>query len=394
MSNVNDDYWNSSSTSKFNFDDEDLCASQIDSVANDVFSSKQENNINIFAIDFIISKKSLDLLLADADTESVYMVTTVGEAIKKLVRGNKVVLEQFKSYKDKLQLLDEAITTYNGDIILRVTDFLRSTLKFSLFCNILVKRRVALVHYSDFLKLQGNSDELENLYMATGFTTNIKDLYFLKTRSEKNKRETLNRLKYFVSSHSQYLDSFNENKFLSDYVRFLEWQITNGEDKDSVIKQLAIVCKKQWEQNANDDQVNDFKNLFKIDDAQFEWTVLNCLCHLGLWKKLIGMFVKPNWFTKRNVLKSAINSDNFIWGVSRHDPPKNVIEQLLTCLYDSEKSLAFAEKFQCYKFMIEYYINQKDRMGLLRCLEKVVANSEEYFTIKKALESQDKRWKN
>lgn len=38
--------------------------------------------------------------------------------------------------------------------------------------------------------------------------------------------------------------------------------------------------------------------------------------------------------------------------------------------------------------MIEYYINQKDRTGLLQCLDKVLVNSEEYFTIKKALESQ------
>lgn len=60
-----------------------------------------------------------------------------------------------------------------------------------------------------------------------------------------------------------------------------------------MIEQLAFVCKKQWEQNTNDGQVLDFKNLFKIDDSQFEWIVMNCLCHLGLWKKLIGMFVKP-----------------------------------------------------------------------------------------------------
>lgn len=49
------------------------------------------------------------------------MVSTPVDAIKKMVRGNKVVLEQFKSYKDKLQLLDEALTTFNGDIILRVS---------------------------------------------------------------------------------------------------------------------------------------------------------------------------------------------------------------------------------------------------------------------------------
>ncbi|XP_044764779.1 spermatogenesis-defective protein 39 homolog [Coccinella septempunctata] len=393
MSNLNDDYWNSSSTSKFSFDDEDLSASQIDSVANDVFSSKQEE-INIFAIDFIISKKCLDLLLADVDTENIHMVSTPSDAVRKMVRGNKVVLEQFKSYKDKIQLIDEALTTYNGDIILRVTDFLRTTLKFSLFCNVLVKRRAALVHYADFVKLQGNLEELENLYMATGFTTNIKDLYFLNTRCEKNKHDTLNKLKYFISSHSHYLDSFNERKLLSDYVRFLEWQITNGENSNSVVEQLALVCKKQWEQSTDDDQVVAFKNLFRVDEAQYEWTVMNCLCYLGLWKKLIGMFVKPNWFTKKNVLKSVINSDIFIWGVSRHDPPKNVIDQLLTCLSDSDKSLAFAEKFQCYKFMIEYYINQRDRTGLLGCIDKVAANSEEYFMIKKALESQDKRWKN
>ncbi|KAK9889322.1 hypothetical protein WA026_004600 [Henosepilachna vigintioctopunctata] len=314
--------------------------------------------------------------------------------MNKMINGHKLCLEMYKSYKDKLLLLDEALKTQNGDIILRVTDFLKKTLKFNIFCNVLMKRKVALLEYSNFLKSQANLDELEDLYMATGFTSNIRDLYFLNNRNGVNKQETLNRLKSFISSHSQYMNSFNEEKLMLDCVRFLEWQIIKKEESDSVIDQLALICKNQWEQNSKDDLVNEFKTLFKIDDIQFEWTVINCLSSMGSWKKLIGMFVKPNWLTKKNILKTAITSDHFIWGISRHNPPKNVLEQFLACLSDTEKSLALAEKFQCYKFMIEYYTNQRDRLGLLSCMDKVITNSEEYHMIRKALESQDKKWRN
>ncbi|KAL3290044.1 hypothetical protein HHI36_023415 [Cryptolaemus montrouzieri] len=369
---MDDDYWNSSSLSNFNFDDEDLSTSYIESVANDIFSSKPEEN----------------LLLAGSESQNVYMVLPVEEMIQKMIHGRGFVLEVYKSYKDKLLLLDEAVKTLNGDIICRENIEIQYILQHT------NQEESGIGSIFKLFKMRGNIEELENLYMATGFTTNIRDLYFLSKRNGANKQETLSRLKCFISSHSQYLNSSSEKKFFEDYSKFLEWQIIKQESCDSVIEQLAVICKKQWEQGTNDDRVNEFKSLFKISDAQFEWTIVNCLSFMGLWKKLIGMFIKQNWMSKKNMLKTSLNNEYLIWGVSRHNPPKIVLEQLLTCLNDTEKSLALAEKLKCHKFVIEYYISQRDRVGLLSCMSKVVTNSEEYFLISKALDAHDKKWKN
>lgn len=393
MSNI-EEYWNTSSTTSFNFDDEDGVTATIDLIANDVYSLDQNESSDIFAIDSIISPSCLEIILSDVETQNIYSVPPIEETIKKLFFGQIVSLEPYKSFKDKILLLDHAIQSWDCDIILRVIHFLKTTLSSNIFYQQLVKRTTTLHQYSNYLKAQGNLMALENLYMATGFTSNIRDLYFLGLRGNLSKKEELNKLNLFMSSHSQFCSNSNEIKMFDEHKSFLMWQIENKQTADSILEQLAVLCKTNWEKNLNDDKINQFKNQFQISDGQFQWVAMNILCHLGLWKKLISMFVKQNWLVKKQVTVSAINTEHFIMGVYRHNPPKNIMEQLLPTMSDMERALILAEKIQCVRFIINYYINQRDRVNLESLLSKVKEKSEDYFIIKKALESQDKKWKN
>lgn len=61
-----------------------------------------------------------------------------------------------------------------------------------------------------------------------------------------------------------------------------------------MIEQLALLCKDEWKKNKNsNDNIMEFKKLFKIDDMAFDWTIMNVLASMELWLQLTALFVKP-----------------------------------------------------------------------------------------------------
>lgn len=77
----------------------------------------------------------------------------------------------------------------------------------------------------------------------------------------------------------------------------------------------------------------------------------------------------------------------FVYGLSRHKPSIDILEQYLSCITDSEKSLHLAQKLQCHKIVIQHLVNQKDRLALMAYKVKVAPHQEEYFLIENALQS-------
>lgn len=77
-------------------------------------------------------------------------------------------------------------------------------------------------------------------------------------------------------------------------ISFLEWQIEKDESADSVIEQLAVLCRNEWEKNKNsNDVIMEFKNQFRIDEMVFEWTAMNVMASLQHWPQITALFVKP-----------------------------------------------------------------------------------------------------
>ncbi|KAJ8928522.1 hypothetical protein NQ314_018898 [Rhamnusium bicolor] len=94
-----------------------------------------------------------------------------------------------------------------------------------------------------------------------------------------------------------------------------------------------------------------------------------------------------NWLTKKNALKTVMNPEIFVYGMSRHKPPKDVLDQYLNCISDSDKSLYLAQKLNCHKFVIQHYIHHRDRLALISYKGKIAPQNEEYFMIENALQS-------
>lgn len=76
-----------------------------------------------------------------------------------------------------------------------------------------------------------------------------------------------------------------------------------------------------------------------------------------------------------------------MFGISRHSPPKDILEQFLNYMPDSEKSMTLAHKLQCHQFIIKHFITQKDRLALIGYKARIAPHEQEYFLIETALQS-------
>ncbi|XP_057672792.1 spermatogenesis-defective protein 39 homolog isoform X1 [Diorhabda carinulata] len=382
-----EDFWNTSSSSGFNFDEEEE-QSQPDYV----FTTIPEEN-SFISIHSLISKNSLDLILGDIKSTNEYVVPPVEEVIRKMFIGQTYSLEVYKKYSDKILLLESALDLMDGNVILNVILFLKSTLKQNLFFQ-LVKKKVALKHYVHHLIVNNGYQELADLYMAIGQSYDFKQLYYLIGRDIKNKDILFKRLQAFITEHMQKVYNLDDRIELDANTQFLRYQIEVKETCNSAIEQLASLCKKEWSRSKNAiDIIMEYKMRLNIDNFAFEWTVMNVLASMKMWPQLSDFFIKPNWL-KKNSLKTVIPAETFVWGLSRHDPPKDVLEQYLPHIPDSDRSLYLAEKFNCHKFVIQSYVNQKDRLALISYKSKVSPQNAEYFLIENALQAVDKKWKN
>ncbi|CAH1969950.1 unnamed protein product [Acanthoscelides obtectus] len=277
------------------------------------------------------------------------------------------------------------------DVIL----YLKQTLKQNICFQQLSKWKMAVNHYAYYLIVNNHFQELADLYIATGATSNMRQLFYLIGKDVSANDVLCNRLEHVYTEHLQNFAKQEEKVEVSNNMLFLQWQLEHGESATSVIEQLAFLCRKELQKkNVALTTISEFKKQFKIDDYDFEWTVMNVIASLQMWSLLSEFFIKHNWFTKKQVFKTIIPSDVFVYGLSKHCSPKEVLEEYLVYTTSTEKSLRLAQKLGCHKFIIQYYTNQKDRSALIAYKGRVLPHSEEYFFIENAIQSLDKKWKN
>ncbi|XP_052768917.1 spermatogenesis-defective protein 39 homolog [Mya arenaria] len=92
----------------------------------------------------------------------------VEETVKRMILGQPFSLEQYRSKQEKLDLLDKAIATHDGNAIIAVVVFLKRTLKEQLFNLELMRRPVAVEQYLAYLKAHFNLHQYEHMLQLLG----------------------------------------------------------------------------------------------------------------------------------------------------------------------------------------------------------------------------------
>ncbi|GJQ66847.1 putative peptidyl-lysine hydroxylation [Trypoxylus dichotomus] len=298
MSLTDEEYWKKSTLEGFNFDDDadepPTSLSPSEGSTEPVFSSTLRNNAAL-PTHAIISKWGLDIILQDTRLPPEIRTYSTEETIKKLFLGLPCLLDNFRSLEQKIDLLQKAVETADGNIILKVVLFLEKTLKQSLLHIHLPKYKLALVHYCNYLVQENKLQELNYLYMAIGNNTGMSNLFYIPCQNFSSRKRIQAELEKFLNESGNVIPDCNKH-LLHGFKTFIELQKTDTASK-SVTELLATFYRAHFVTTYSQHDITTFCNTMKLSSSQHEWILLNVMAANQLWDNLTDAFVKPVSFS-------------------------------------------------------------------------------------------------
>ncbi|XP_055641246.1 vacuolar protein sorting-associated protein 16B [Toxorhynchites rutilus septentrionalis] len=429
MESKDEDYWNISANKSFNFDEDDVavldvpCFNRRSLFGEDTVSEVNFSNVQSeLLLNFIISDENLAAILEDQSRNVVVIpkgvtleeevkllrkkvqetsfAPSVGPIIARMVLGKPCSLEIFRSMYDKETLLDEAISSGNGNAILKVVLFLEKTLKKKLFYRLLQTRQEAVNHYINYMATRLKVTECTDLLVFLGrhheasllqfsiFVGNIPNIEF--------KRQRLKKI------YNDYFSQPGANTFyaqlVANYLNLLDFQQSQQLTNDqSVLEILFYICSRyKW----GDSSVQSYENPFKLAEAhqvsqsQLEWVALNERAKRQAWLDFEHIFEKKAWLNiKQKSFNMHIPIDKTILRLFSLHAPDPVLISFLNKVEDPARRLALARNVKSKKGIIDALVGLKDRTELENYQNTLAAGTEERFYAENALKTFNNKWK-
>ncbi|KIH60487.1 hypothetical protein ANCDUO_09265 [Ancylostoma duodenale] len=285
-----------------------------------------------------------------------YRAPDVKEAVRRLLKGDPVSLEWYRSKEEKVQLLDAAIDIVDGNVILAVVLFLKSSLMDSLFRDILLRKPQAAEEYIAYLKITRDYDELTTTLFALGRNADAAMVEFSAAIRHQVADQKVQALKKCVRSGFSDPLLVSEAGVVSDYISLLERQIpinvADDQSKNAIFtafpKNASLVgksaiatyyycCLYHYDDPlvghalANPGSVRDS---FRITDKEAVWTSVSALAKQSRWPD-VERVLQPKSLLGALQNRAALNSPKlscpFSWQNLFHilhssstAPPKDV----------------------------------------------------------------------
>lgn len=329
------------------------------------------------------------------------------ESSRRLQQGKVVPLEKFRSLRDKLALLDSAISTHDGNVITAVLVYLKRTLSKEVLFRELESKQTALRHFIQFLSESGEQKLLLQLLRTLGRTEEAALLQYKEHLSiaDENKRRDF--LKRCLSLPFSPEDSVH----VQDHFTVLERQILiQATDRRAecggkfpgrasvvnvpLITMLAYCCFHHYSQSeGNFSSPLNIRQTFKLSEKQFFMTALAARAKMKAWSDVDALFTSRNWlgFTRK---KSPLSFQRVVDILQKNSVPTQVLQDYVALVDDSELRISLAQKHQCHDIVINTYRDLKDRQQLIRYRGKVERGSAEEKMIDELLGNLQIRWKN
>lgn len=405
-----DDYWNISLNKSFSFDDD---AGDDDVSEISIISSSEVN----MSLDLIISDENLQIVLEEQMMGDIVIpkvsleeevkilrrklqetqFSFVAATINKLLTGRPCSLSMYKSLREKEQLLDAAIVSGDGNAILHVTIFLKSTLKPSLFNSVLKTRPEAINHYVNYLIETQELSAAMELLSSVGRHQEALIAQFRQSCLSENIISKLDTLKTVQAGLNTW------NPFLAqqimNYADLLQFQINerlrfqpHDVLQKSVIETLYYACEK-FQKWSEPQSVTSASNPFHIVDqytiaaAQFEWIALNERAKAQAWRDIEKLFEKKSSVLKKRAFVIHIPLELAILRLHQLRAPQAMLNSLLQHLDDPERRLALSKKVGAINSIVESLTLIKDRSALEEFKESLPSGTPEYFNAEKAIQN-------
>ncbi|NXC13316.1 SPE39 protein, partial [Corythaeola cristata] len=305
------------------------------------------------------------------------------DTVRRMQRGKVCSLERFRSLRDKLMLLDEAVAGHDGNVITAVLIFLKRTLRREILFRELEVRQVALCHLIHFLKETGEQKFLLDLLRFLDRTEevalsqyrehlNIQDVEkrreFLKgciglpfsaeDTSHIQDHYTLLERQIIIEANDRHLETAGQSEIFRKYPR--KASILNM----PLVTTLFYSCFYHYtEAEGTFSSPTNLKKTFKIPDKQYVLTALAARAKLRAWDDVDALFTTKNWlgYTKK---KAPIGFHRVVEILQRNNAPVQVLQEYVRLVEDVETRLNLATKYKCHDVAIETYRDLKDRIQL------------------------------
>ncbi|XP_030069954.1 spermatogenesis-defective protein 39 homolog [Microcaecilia unicolor] len=338
----------------------------------------------------------------------------IEDTVRRMKRGKVYSLERFRSLKDKLQLLDEAVRMHDGNVITAVLIFLKRTLSMEIFFRELEVRPVALQHFIHFLREIDDQKILRDLFR---FLERVEELALSVYREHLNISNAEERRDFLKTKCIGLPFSADDAAHIEDHYTLLERQIiieandkhleASGQEeifrkhprKASIlfmplVTTLFYSCIYHYtEGEGTFSSPANLKKTFRIPEKQYVLTALAARAKLRAWHDVDALFTTKNWlgYTKK---KAPIGFHRVVEILNKNSAPVQVLQDYVRLVDDVDLRLNIAIKYKCHNVVIDTYKDLKDRHQLMVYRCKVDRNSPEEEKIDHILSNLQIRWKN
>ncbi|XP_062503120.1 spermatogenesis-defective protein 39 homolog [Corticium candelabrum] len=322
----------------------------------------------------------------------------VRETIKRMMLRKPYTLEPYKSYEDKVGLLQIAIEFHDGNCIMAVLQFLKRTLKYGKFFDLLVRFPEAETHYIAFLKQHYDWLELRKLY---NLLARYEDEWVLRYNQSRNATPADTRvrrledcLRFFDSASCEDLGRSYYAVAVKEQINLLSRQIPI-EEKDakverlgeyhlfktyprqspvlynSLITTLYYCC--FYHYDCKPDAVQSpvkFRTDFKLSEKQYLWMALAAQARLRRWEKFEQLLTAKGWFGSTK-LKSPISFDKIVELIHRQKATPDKIDKYARLIDDLSLRFKVLARIGRHFLAVQTLLELRDRNQLLHYQDKV-----------------------
>ncbi|XP_051162762.1 spermatogenesis-defective protein 39 homolog [Leptopilina boulardi] len=354
----------------------------------------------------VISDKTLNYILtADKAQQQNDEVNGIHQEItlKKILQGQVVSLESYKSLASKTSLLDAAIASGNGNAILGIVLFIMKTLKTSLAQKLLMERPEAMNAYLHYLSTRLQRNEITDLLTMQGLTVDaaIRDLHLI-IKNTSNSERLLQRLRNCHKTLFMDLQDCPETKFIELYIKLLEWQLDVKDTQLSkqlevnspLLKCLEHTCRDHWDSSeGNLISPTTLLKQHQISPRQYEKVALKTRATEEAWDDIDRLLHTKSWLGGKK-LQTSLPIEEILKILQDCKAPNPILEKFLGYVDNIKKRLDIAKSIQCYKSVIDILVSQGDRTALLEYKASLQPQSEQYFYAENFLHNPGTKWRN
>ncbi|CAF0707334.1 unnamed protein product [Brachionus calyciflorus] len=367
------------------------------SLVTDVLINNFKNDLEIDKSKTIIKENTnLKTTLCKTNAEIRFLVEKYEdkpdckEIINRILLDKPFWFDLYRNKRDKINLLNEAIVSSDGNAILAAVLYIRRTLNQEIFFEIIVNNQIALNQYTFYLKQMNDVDELAALEKYRKNPLEISILFnFYKVICDKT-LELNEKLRLFHDYERRLsFSEISQVKNTQIYQAAFK-HITLLKIQKEINKNRALLLRKESHQDPLDNlyentmsytlsfcikyskdlaenqlySTDHFKKEFELTGKEYSIWFIKTMSEIGQWSDIENFLNQKKFFSivqrQQNVRYETILSILYY-----AKAPEEILKKYLSLVEDLENRRILANKLKFYDVVIETFKLQKDRVGLL-----------------------------